>query len=665
MTYSEIKITFNAELNIGAILLFDINYNDPNQQVVETHVNETWVNVRSRNNQVTVYSQITTIVGESTAINFIDAFNLDYNVLGDFVVSRNGNEVTIKHTNPLITFDVDGLQNPNDVIIDITNFNGNVFNISNIDYSISANPCDKINVEVTTSELAVNITSPIQITGNVANPFIIELIRGLNYDIICENTTGDTANQTITTPPALLISNINISVSNTPAGANINVDVFNVNGLDLQYSLDGVNWQTSNLFTGIPSNNYTLYVKDQYGCTKTKDFIVSQFGSNTPYVHISKSNSIRYAERVDFETTFKTDENSLSCEEFSENQNLAYTEFEQFNNNHIITTQLQSNYGTIEAKVIQSNGQETALNVQEKRHYIGLNDSRDAIKYNLDDGKTGIYFISGNIYDFATGSDIGDYSLNGALPIWAKVGNYMLLDGSWYLIEETFEDTNKNAEVIVINNTYLGTDESVIVKSIYNAHDYNVYEFNLDCSQFPNQNIRIEITFTDNSFGIRTDLSEIISIKEKHKDVVEFDYYQDENTDVDYSTGIIHKTLIPIKSIVAIVDEESETYKTDISAILLNSELFEVDKLTFEPVTKGKMYKILQMLSHKNITANGVGRVKIDSPDIEHQGYTNLYVINVNLIKTNNSSNVNIGSLEEIEVPNLINITNSDGYIKY
>ncbi len=43
-----------------------------------------------------------------------------------------------------------------------------------------------------------------------------------------------------------------------------------------QYSLNGVNWQTSNVFTGLTANNYTVYYREQNGCEGQHNVTITQ-----------------------------------------------------------------------------------------------------------------------------------------------------------------------------------------------------------------------------------------------------------------------------------------------------------------------------------------------------------------------------------------------------
>lgn len=90
MTYSEVKITFNEDLQIGSRLLLAVGDSTAFLGII---IFERWVYYRTNSNQVTIGSP-TNIIGERAAINFLSAFNLDYNSTGIYVTQRVQNEVT-------------------------------------------------------------------------------------------------------------------------------------------------------------------------------------------------------------------------------------------------------------------------------------------------------------------------------------------------------------------------------------------------------------------------------------------------------------------------------------------------------------------------------------------------------------------------------------------
>lgn len=104
--------------------------------------------------------------------------------------------------------------------------------------------------------------SPLQ-----SNNVFTGLMAG-SYSLKVTDSQGNTKTNlvTLTAPPAL-----NVSVSANQS--NITVTASGGTGI-LQYSLDGQNFQASNVFTGLNDGVYTVTVKDANGCVETKDVTV-------------------------------------------------------------------------------------------------------------------------------------------------------------------------------------------------------------------------------------------------------------------------------------------------------------------------------------------------------------------------------------------------------
>jgi hypothetical protein len=69
------------------------------------------------------------------------------------------------------------------------------------------------------------------------------------------------------------ISGPSLSVTTTPTSCNGNSGVITANGsggvAPLSYSIDGTNYQATNIFSSLSTGTYTVYVKDANGCIKT------------------------------------------------------------------------------------------------------------------------------------------------------------------------------------------------------------------------------------------------------------------------------------------------------------------------------------------------------------------------------------------------------------
>jgi hypothetical protein len=607
-------------------------------------------------------------------VNYKNAFNLDYNSTGLFTLTTLNGPINSGVGFVTIEANFSGavFTGTSNAFVDVNIENEVVapsFTIDTISFSqADANPCQQVKVNVTTSELATTILPPFTVYGNTENPFSFDWLRDQNNTLTVENALGVQTSIALNLPKFLNIANFNFDVVNSPDGGTLNISNVNSEGLILQYSLDNVTWQTSSVFSGLEVGNYTIYIKDQLGCSVSKGFSVTEFGVYTPYFYISKSNSIRFANRIVWgdSANYKTDENTLSHEVDCE---IPYTEIQQFQSADVITTQFKSNYKNNVATIIKSDLSEVNVPVTKKSNNIGIKDKRDAFQYDLGNGKTGLYFRSGNSYDYVTGVVNGTYLLNGALPEWAVAGNYFKIGSSWFLIEDTFYDEAKNADVLSFSNVYTGADVAVIVAAMFKRFNYEVYEFDIDMVNYIDQYFQVRINNTDDNFTEIIHLSEMIWCKVKHENVLEIKYSNSSNTDIFYATGIENIIRLPYTYFKGKSDEDSEVHKTDTNSILLNADVYEVDEIVFEPVTKEIWRKMVLALSHENVTINGVGYVKNGNFNTEGPlERSNLYVLTATMIKTGSVyTSKSSGSLDfdgsAVEVPGLI--STDTGFVSY
>src|SRR6218665_462957 len=108
-------------------------------------------------------------------------------------------------------------------------------------------------------------------TGSVAHS--TSVTQAGNYSVVVTQNHGSTICSTT--------KNFNVVLSNTATITTIeaqdwtdynNTIVVTATGLgDYEYSIDGLNYQNSNIFTGLNSGSYTVYVRDKNGCGITKE----------------------------------------------------------------------------------------------------------------------------------------------------------------------------------------------------------------------------------------------------------------------------------------------------------------------------------------------------------------------------------------------------------
>ncbi|HXU28719.1 MAG TPA: T9SS type A sorting domain-containing protein, partial [Bacteroidia bacterium] len=86
-----------------------------------------------------------------------------------------------------------------------------------------------------------------------------------------------TSTFTITSPSPILISNTGVLDVTCNGAGNGVVNIIASGGTgSLQYSLDGLTYQASNNFSGLDGGSYTVFVKDNNGCTKTQSIVIHE-----------------------------------------------------------------------------------------------------------------------------------------------------------------------------------------------------------------------------------------------------------------------------------------------------------------------------------------------------------------------------------------------------
>ena len=188
-------------------------------------------------------------------------------------------------------------------------------------------------------------------------------------------------------------------------------------------------------------------------------------------------------------------------------------------------------------------------------------------------------------------------------------------------------------------------------------------------SLFQDKKIQVNITQTDDdvSFPSQVYLSEIIDVATLHEGTVCIDYYNDNNTDMFYGTGIKNKIRMPIEYFGGSVIDETTSERTDINTYLISAEGYESDNIAFKLMPKQMMRKVVQALAHKFVFLNDVQYVKEESPEVSGLIGTNLYRMNAPMTKANavytSRGTGEVFSTGTYEIPNLLK-TESDGFLK-
>jgi hypothetical protein len=113
----------------------------------------------------------------------------------------------------------------------------------------------------------------------------------------------------------------------------------------------------------------------------------------------------------------------------------------------------------------------------------------------------------------------------------------------FYQIQEITFNENLNVYQIA-SPTALPTGD-IIVGSIWNRENYEVYEFMVDFSSYDGY-VRIKIVNNDANFPNILHLSELIEVREVHQNTIEIQYWFEENTDM---LATEHRNKIRLKAL--------------------------------------------------------------------------------------------------------------------
>jgi len=677
MAFSKIQLTFSRKVEIGEVINFAWRDLDINGGATTISNVESCVAVRTGKSVFEVWSG-TDANGGKSLLQWFPAYEADYNNLGLFTIQVTGGNVI------LITAKKDNIeflgQGSNAGVSFVVTNEAQIpnFKINSIEYlEANVNPCDNIRVRVTTGTPMLRISSPVFI-DNVNNT-VVEFDYPRNTTVFVAVADANKAVQQIETFKDFL-NNPTVKVTTTPSGATVTVSSAqspgtNVNALTgLTYSLDGINYQSSKVFSGILDGNFTAYAKDIYGCVKTTPFTVESFtpdvGRGTETAYISNSNSIRFKKNEVWNnnTIFRNDTNTLSYEEKAQ---LCVPFIHKFTDQDDIKIQLKTNYETVSVSVYNCTTKTTTnpvvLPITSNLNKV---DKRDAIGYEFPDGERyGFYFQTGNIYDPNETLPIitGSYALYGAIPPWGKIGNYFAVDGLAYakIVDIIYEDS-LSAYVLVTDISFAGDPVNVILQANYNVFNWEAYEFNIDMSPFLNEEIQVTIDLTDSDFETVQFVSEKIQVYSDLSDFVTIRSKNTTNNDIVYQSGIEHTARLEYDLFSLSDESELEIEKGDDSVYQLNTYSYAKKKLSLTRLSTALARTIRQQLSLDTVVIDGISCKIEEIGEPSRIGVTNVYKMEVTLYEVENKLVSNIVDtdveLDIVDVPALI--IGNDEFVK-
>lgn len=653
------KIKFNAipDADDGVVLI-DTLRSSPNMPL-------TFKATRSVAGEVGIGSGI-----DATMFNFAQAFQIDYNNtnLYDVQIDTDLDEITITANNNASDFSQGTNTTGGDVVVTITDAVFDPFNIQLIQIlEADTDPCNNVKLSILTSEQATQITSPITQAVST-NPIVIDVPRSTLMNITVTN--GNVTQTEQYRIPVMSAAYFDLDVVQVPGGGSLNVSrLYPLSDigptgytfpLTFEYNLDGMGWQAGSSWSGLSVGNHTIQFRDNLGCETGLSFVIDEFTINLidvpPLAEISSVNPIRFKKDVQWENcgVRKNGTNTLSYEERDRMPIRNYVQL--FQTCDIIRTQVKTSYENVEALLVDCDGNETPLVVNKVSENLGITDVRDAQVRNIVggeyDGRLGIYFKAGDTYDPVTLAQNGTYNLNGQLMEWIDVGDYINLVGfGWLLVDAIIIDSAPQIEgrVVVFNTLSQPggpADFSTIqTTTMYNAVDFERFEFTIGMSLLlGNYQVRVNVTDPTPGFEDCSFLSEWMDIQVEHPCHYVIDYYNTENNEINFSTGIQFKLRIPyVLQLKYIPNIEQEIYTTDTNTVLLDSTGREFYKFNARPMPTAMAIKLVNVLSLDRVFIDGESYLMEGEPEVIPFGSTNLYQVKANLVKSNFTFNINSG----------------------
>ncbi len=460
------------------------------------------------------------------------------------------------------------------------------------------------------------------------------LTRNESHRIVFYDQNGNTYQKDIPVIHTLNSDLLTFKATRTPEGYTVNV--FYDNAIASEYSIDGGVFQSTPLFFNVAEGNHTITVRDLYNGEVSKDIEIEGTFSQKPYYLMSNLNSVRFAKRetVDNCDVFKNINNALSCEE---DVKKPYEFVHDLLPCDPIRLQFKTNYRDLNVSIIEDSGNTQNIVIDQKTSYTEISETRDC-KVKEVGQYVGMYFTSGNIYNFQSLTVKETYNLNGNLPVWGVIGNFASVFGTYREILDIVYDEDLGVKVLLFES--YSTDNTAnllnsIVDCVYDLFNYEVYEFTTLAASFINQSFQFKIDMTDTRFGTVSFLSEKIKVHNDLTGYVSIIARNRTNTDVNYQTGIYHSIRANFIKKYEEPIQENETFRSDNSAYLVSSDNYFQTVFEFEPVTTAVMNQLTAILSCSEVFIDGIGYVKSEAFEIEPAlEDTNLYIVIAKMTRT-------------------------------
>jgi len=414
--------------------------------------------------------------------------------------------------------------------------------------------------------------------------------------------------------------------------------------LQLEISLDDNLYFGTNTLSGLTAGDYTLYVRDAYGCKQTETFTINatpNFQVYNDFKFVSPLNPIIFAE---VNNNLPSYLNTLS---YSQNTSINYRKnYYRFLDTETGQYQFRSNFDVNKAFLLNCGEIVNEIPVNQISDNLNQQDIRDAQLF-FDNGNLYAYFNgTGNIYD-TDGNVIGQNTLNGDLLLDQVQGELIVLET--YGVVEILDlvDFDGIGTAMKLNYTTPIQETTLKLTTYYDLDNFEVYEFsvNYDLVEGDYQLVIINTKEADynenNPLDSATFISEAFEVNQEVSDFHKIVWKNSENNQISWDTGIECFTRLPYRFEPTFEPiDENEIYTTDTTKFMLESEVYESYVFNFEPLPLNMARQLLYISSSDYLKVDDVFYVKEETPEMEAAIGSNLYVVKLKLtVASNYNSN--------------------------
>lgn len=627
---STIKLKFNEPILLREVVAVTVNTG-----VGSLFCPESFVDTRSQSGQVSLSS-----TANGSAVNFATAWNLDYKDKGgvdNMVAVVSSGTVTISVKDPTWTFD-----SASGGAVSEGKVTATINNETNVPSPISVNfdgftayatdPCTKAYANYTVSGgsgLYHVYLDGVQVSTAETSPLKFLMDRGKLYSLKILDTNGLEVVSKSSRPPRKIIPNdLTLEIANLGSGTTVTV---NRQGISrwiepYTYSLDGTNYKSENVFTGLAAGNYTLYVKDAFGCVATKEFVLDGETEVAETVFfLSEINALRFAK---IENGKKNSRNTLSHNELNK---LSYPFFHRYTANDPVVTQFKTNAAFINIYTLDTNGNTNTINYVQQTENIGKEAKSTASLFDFGGGLSGLFFGVVDMLDPLSGAVLETIDYGFSIPEWAgSVGDFITIDaiGQIKIHDIAYSDAHE-AFVLVFNRSHSGAAVATTAYRRYNIQPYEVYEFQVDIALQPDLfNVVVEAGMSENQIEFQYVSEKVKQVVDSDK-LYEIDYFDDMNKGgMVYTTGIRHKLRLPGMS--GYVGEQmTEGYNGDSKYYVTNNQIYRSEQFIFPQLSPEMAHKLRLVVAHGHLIINNMVYYLAEEPEITPSVTHNLLTFSV------------------------------------